>query len=292
MAVKCVPKREVHELNIDMNNNYYNLTGKTALITGAAGLLGVEHAAALAAIGARVVLTDINESLLDRALWRLQNEFDAEQFLAYNMDVTALTSITAVKEQLGDNSGVDILINNAAIDPKVKQDNSLLETSRFEHFPLEQWNFQLNVGLTGAFLCSQVFGTAMAQRGTGVILNIASDLSVIAPDQRLYRREGLPEEQQPVKPVTYSVIKTALVGLTRYLATYWAAQGVRVNALSPGGVYNQQGEEFVSRLTNLIPMGRMANRDEYRGVVQFLCSDASRYLTGQNIVVDGGRSLL
>lgn len=292
MAVKCVPKREVHELNIDMNNNYYNLTGKTALITGAAGLLGVEHAAALAAIGARVVLTDINESLLDRALWRLQNEFDAEQFLAYNMDVTALTSITAVKEQLGNNSGVDILINNAAIDPKVKQDSSLLETSRFEHFPLEQWNFQLNVGLTGAFLCSQVFGTAMAQRGTGVILNIASDLSVIAPEQRLYRREGLPEEQQPVKPVTYSVIKTALVGLTRYLATYWAAQGVRVNALSPGGVYNQQGEEFVSRLTNLIPMGRMANRDEYRGVVQFLCSDASRYLTGQNIVVDGGRSLL
>jgi NAD(P)-dependent dehydrogenase (short-subunit alcohol dehydrogenase family) len=292
MAVKCVPKREVHELNIDMNNNYYNLTGKTALITGAAGLLGVEHAAALAAIGARVVLTDINESLLDRALWRLQNEFDAEQFLAYNMDVTALTSITAVKEQLGNNSGVDILINNAAIDPKVKQDSSLLETSRFEHFPLEQWNFQLNVGLTGAFLCSQVFGTAMAQRGTGVILNIASDLSVIAPDQRLYRREGLPEEQQPVKPVTYSVIKTALVGLTRYLATYWADQGVRVNALSPGGVYNQQGEEFVSRLTNLIPMGRMANRDEYRGVVQFLCSDASRYLTGQNIVVDGGRSLL
>lgn len=292
MAVKCVPEREVHELNLDMNNNYYNLTGKTALITGAAGLLGVEHAAALAAIGARVVLTDINESLLDQALWRLQNEFDAEQFLAYNMDVTALTSITAIKEQLGNNSGVDILINNAAIDPKVKQDSSLLETSRFEHFPLEQWNFQLNVGLTGAFLCSQVFGTAMAQRGTGVILNIASDLSVIAPDQRLYRRESLPEEQQPVKPVTYSVIKTALVGLTRYLATYWAAQGVRVNALSPGGVYNQQGEEFVSRLTNLIPMGRMANRDEYRGVVQFLCSDASRYLTGQNIVVDGGRSLL
>lgn len=141
------------------------------------------------------------------------------------------------------------------------------------------------VGLTGAFLCSQVFGTAMAQRDTGVILNIASDLSVMAPDQRLYRREGLPEEQQPVKPVTYSVIKTALVGLTRYLATYWADRGVRVNALSPGGVYNGQGDEFVTRLTNLIPMGRMADRDEYRGVVQFLCSDASRYLTGQNIVI-------
>jgi len=131
----------------------------------------------------------------------------------------------------------------------------------------------------------------MAQRGSGVILNIASDLSVIAPDQRLYRREGLPEEQQPVKPVTYSVIKTALVGLTRYLATYWADQGVRVNALSPGGVYNGQGEEFVTRLTNLIPMGRMADHDEYRGAIQFLCSDASRYMTGQNIAIDGGRSV-
>ncbi len=274
-----------------MGSNYYDLTDKTALITGAAGLLGVEHAAALAAIGARVVLTDINEVALQKAAEKLQNEFDDKQILAYKMDVTALNSIKAVQEQLSANGDVNILINNAAIDPKVKQDNSLLETSRFEHFSLEQWNFQLNVGLTGAFLCSQVFGTAMAQRGTGVILNIASDLSVIAPDQRLYRREGLPEEQQPVKPVTYSVIKTALVGLTRYLATYWADRGVRVNALSPGGVYNNQGEEFVTRLTNLIPMGRMADRDEYRGVVQFLCSDASRYLTGQNIIVDGGRSV-
>ncbi len=274
-----------------MDNNYYNLTDKTALITGAAGLLGVEHAAALAAIGARVVLTDINEAALDQAAENLQNAFDRDRILAYKMDVTALNSIAAVREKLSANGGVDILINNAGIDPKVKQDNSLSEMSRFENFPLEQWNFQLNVGLTGAFLSSQVFGTAMAQRGTGVILNIASDLSVIAPEQRLYRHESLPEERQPVKPVTYSVIKTALVGLTRYLATYWADHGVRVNALSPGGVYNNQGEEFVTRLTNLIPMGRMADRDEYRGVVQFLCSDASRYLTGQNIVVDGGRSV-
>ena len=274
-----------------MGSNYYDLTDKTALITGAAGLLGVEHAAALAAMGAKVVLTDINEAALQKAAEKLQNEFDDKQILAYKMDVTALNSIKAVQEQLSANGGMDILINNAAIDPKVKQDNSLLETSRFEHFPLEQWNFQLNVGLTGAFLCSQVFGTAMAQRGTGVILNIASDLSVIAPDQRLYRREGLPEEQQPVKPVTYSVIKTALVGLTRYLATYWADRGVRVNALSPGGVYNNQGEEFVTRLTNLIPMGRMADRDEYRGAIQFLCSDASGYMTGQNITIDGGRSV-
>jgi NAD(P)-dependent dehydrogenase (short-subunit alcohol dehydrogenase family) len=137
-----------------------------------------------------------------------------------------------------------------------------------------------------------VFGSHMAEHGGGVILNIASDLSVIAPDQRLYRKERLPEDQQPVKPVTYSVIKTGLIGLTRYLAAYWAPKGVRVNALSPGGVYSGQSMEFVSRLVNLIPLGRMAEPDEYRGAIQFLCSDASKYMTGQNIVIDGGRSVL
>ena len=133
----------------------------------------------------------------------------------------------------------------------------------------------------------------MASRGGGVILNIASDLSVIAPDQRLYRldREAR-EDEQPVKPVTYSAIKHGLIGLTKYLATYWAGAGVRCNALSPGGVYNGQGEAFVARLANLIPMGRMARLDEYRGAVQFLCSDASSYMTGQNMVMDGGRSVL
>jgi NAD(P)-dependent dehydrogenase (short-subunit alcohol dehydrogenase family) len=133
----------------------------------------------------------------------------------------------------------------------------------------------------------------MAQDGKGgVILNIASDLSVFSPDQRLYRKAGLPEELQPVKPVTYSVIKTGLIGLTRYLSTYWAAQGVRCNALSPGGVYANQPDEFVQRLTSLIPLGRMASKDEYRAAVQFLCSDASAYMNGQNILIDGGRSVL
>jgi NAD(P)-dependent dehydrogenase (short-subunit alcohol dehydrogenase family) len=132
----------------------------------------------------------------------------------------------------------------------------------------------------------------MAQRGAGVILNIASDLGVIAPDQRLYRRDDATfEAEQPVKPVTYSVIKHGLVGLTKYLATYWAERGVRVNALSPGGVYTSQDPVFVDRLVALIPMGRMAKVTEYRAAVQFLCSDASRYMTGQNIVVDGGRSV-
>ena len=275
-----------------MANLNYDLTGKTALITGAAGLLGVEHAAALAELGAAIILTDVNEVALASAAQRLKTEIADAQVETHWMDVTDRQAIAHVQAQLSEIGGVDILINNAAIDPKVNPDGDVMEMSRFEHFPLEQWTFQLNVGLTGAFLCSQVFGKAMADRGGGVILNIASDLSVIAPDQRLYQRDDRLEHQQPVKPVTYSVIKTGLIGLTRYLATYWAKQRVRVNAVSPGGVYNQQDPAFVARLTQLIPLGHMAERSEYRGVVQFLCADASRYMTGQNIVVDGGRSVL
>ena len=168
----------------------------------------------------------------------------------------------------------------------------LVEGSRLENLTLEDWNLQVNVGLTGAFLCSQIFGSNMASdKKGGVILNIASDLSVFSPDQRLYSREGMPENKQQVKPVTYSVIKTGLIGLTRYLATYWSNQGVRCNALSPGGVFTGQDDVFVERLTNLIPLNRMADADEYRSAIQFLCSDASSYMNGQNIVIDGGRSV-
>lgn len=270
----------------------FDLTVKTALITGAAGLLGMEHAAALLESGAKVVLTDIGENALESAHTELSQYFDSAKIITKVMDVSQLEGIRTVADQLwSDGIRIDILVNNAAIDPKVKGDQGVLETSRLENFPLEQWDLQVAVGLTGAFLCSQVFGTAMARDGKGgVILNIASDLSVFSPDQRLYRKEGLPEDMQPVKPVTYSVIKAGLVGLTRYLATYWADKRVRANALSPGGVFNGQGDEFVQRLSSLIPLGRMAQRDEYRAAVQFLCSDASSYMNGQNIVMDGGRS--
>jgi NAD(P)-dependent dehydrogenase (short-subunit alcohol dehydrogenase family) len=271
--------------------NKFDLTGRTAVVTGGAGLLGMEHAAALLECGATVALTDLNAAALTAARDRLARDFDAGRIRTVEMDVTKPASIAAAAKQIA--GRVDILVNNAAIDPKVKEGEGLIESSRLEHFPLEQWDLQVAVGLTGAFLCSQVFGTAMATDGKGgVILNIASDLSVFAPDQRIYRTPGVPEDQQPVKPVTYSVIKSGLIGLTRYLATYWADRGVRCNALSPGGVFNGQGEDFVRRLTNLIPLGRMADKDEYRAAVMFLCSDASAYMNGQNVVMDGGRSAL
>jgi NAD(P)-dependent dehydrogenase (short-subunit alcohol dehydrogenase family) len=268
----------------------FDLTGRTALITGAAGLLGREHAAALLESGATVVLTDVSIDALASAQDTLAQQFDAARVRTHVMDVSDSAGVRGVAEVLR-GSPVDILVNNAAIDPKVRPAGDLMETSRLENFPIEDWDLQIRVGLTGAFVCAQVFGAAMAARGGGVILNIASDLSVIAPDQRLYRKDGVPDERQPVKPVTYSVIKAGLVGLTKYLATYWADRGVRCNALSPGGVYAGQPDAFVQRLSSLIPLGRMADRDEYRSAVQFLCSDASRYLNGQNIVIDGGRSV-
>jgi NAD(P)-dependent dehydrogenase (short-subunit alcohol dehydrogenase family) len=271
----------------------FDLSGRTAVITGAGGLLGRQHAAALAAIGARVVLTDLNMAAAEAAAASLRTEVAGAQCDPHQLDVTSPQSVKQALRDISARTGpVDILVNNAAIDPKVTSEPGVTHSSRFEAIGIEQWNLEISVGLTGAMLCAQAFGAAMAERGRGVILNIASDLGVIAPDQRLYRRDDVTSEaEQPVKPVTYSVIKHGLLGLTKYLATYWADHGVRVNALSPGGVYNNQDPKFVGRLTNLIPLGRMAEVEEYRGIVQFLCSDASSYMNGHNVVMDGGRSV-
>jgi len=281
-------------METNMAFSKFNLEGKVALITGASGLLGQEHAHALLESGAKVILTDISIERLRLAKDRLSESFGSELIIIKVMDVTDKEDIVGLCEELFDQDlRLDILVNNAAIDPKVSENDGLKEDSRLENFTLEQWDLQISVGLTGAFLCSQVFGSKMSSDGRGgVILNIASDLSVFSPDQRLYAKKGIPEDRQPVKPVTYSVIKTGLIGLTRYLATYWSSRGVRCNALSPGGVFNGQDDLFVERLTNLIPLNRMADADEYRSTIQFLCSDASSYMNGQNIVVDGGRSVL
>lgn len=275
------------------SSSRYDLTGQTALVTGAGGLLGKQHVAALAEAGARVVVSDVGLTQAEAAAAELKQVAPSADLIPLEINVTSLDSVRAANEQLaGRNVTIDILVNNAAIDPKVTSSPGVMHSSRFEAFPVPQWQTEIAVGLTGAMLCAQVFGGEMAKRRRGVILNIASDLGVIAPDQRLYRQPHVTrEEEQPVKPVTYSVIKHGLIGLTKYLATYWADQGVRVNAISPGGVFNNQDPAFVERLTRLIPMGRMADVDEYRAAVQFLCSDASSYMTGQNLVMDGGRSV-
>ena len=268
----------------------FSLEQRVAVVTGGAGILGFEHSLALASKGCRVAMADLNVSRAKDQASKLNETLGAEMVFPFELDVTSSESIEILLKDLLRSLGrIDILINNAAIDPKV-EDNGL--SSRLEHFPEEEWQRQIDVGLTGAFLCSKRLGAHMARQMRGVILNIASDLSVIAPDQRLYAKPEIAPERQVVKPVSYSVIKTALIGLTRYLASYWAAQGVRVNALSPAGVGDRVDDDFRRRICNLIPMGRMATRSDYHGTIQYLCSDASAYMTGQNIVVDGGRSII
>jgi NAD(P)-dependent dehydrogenase (short-subunit alcohol dehydrogenase family) len=272
--------------------NLFDLTGRVAIITGGAGLMGVQHADAIAAHGGIPVLVDV-VCAEDKAA-ELANRYSVPS-AAFQCDITQPTQVSGLLEKVLERFGrLDVLINNAANNPKM-ENSSEVNFSRLENFPLAQWHADLAVGLTGAHLCSQIMGSPMARvfhetGSRGVILNIASDLAVIAPDQRIYKQPGLPDHLQPAKPVTYSVVKSGLVGLTRYLATYWADSGVRVNAVSPGGIYNGQPDAFVQKLTNLIPMGRMANLHEYQGAVLFLISDASSYMTGHNLVIDGGRT--
>lgn len=270
-------------------DNLFDLTDRVAIITGGAGLLGRKHAEAIASHGGRPVLVDLASAEPEAKSAEIAAAFGVDA-MGCVVDITKSDQVQEVLEKvIARYDRVDILINNAANNPKMEA-SSEKAWSRLENFPMDMWEADIAVGLTGAFLCSKIIGGALARQKKGVIINVASDLAVIAPDQRLYRQTGIPDEHQPVKPITYSVVKTGLIGLTRYIATYWADCGVRVNAISPGGVYNNQPEEFVQRLTNLIPMGRMANVNEYQGAILFLCSDASSYMTGFNLVIDGGRS--
>lgn len=269
----------------------FDLTGRVAIVTGGAGFLGRSHIEAIADAGGVPVIWDTDEERTAARTASISDRFKIS-CKGQTVDVTCEQSIrTAFESLLREFGKVDILINNAGNDPKV-DNRDRAHWARLENLSVDHWNQDIAVGLTGALLCSRLVGAWMARRGSGVIVNIASDLGIVAPDQRIYRKEEIKrDEEQPVKPVSYSVVKHGLIGLTRYLATYWADKSVRVNALCPGGVYSGQDDGFVKKLNRLIPLGRMARVDEYKAAIVFLASEASAYMTGQTLVMDGGRSV-
>ena len=267
----------------------FSLAGRVAIVTGGAGLLGARHGEAIAASGGIPVLADLRGADAEARAAEIAAAYGVAAIGAA-CDITRPESVEALLRLVVDRFGrVDILVNNAANNPRVEASGH--DFSRLERFPIEQWNADLAVGLTGAFLCAKIIGSALAEQRRGVIVNISSEYGMIAPDQRLYEREGVAADEQPVKPVTYSVVKAGLHGLTLYLATYWARAGVRVNTISLGGVENGQPAAFLERAAARIPLGRMAQPHEFQGALVYLCSDASAFVTGANLVVDGGKTI-
>ena len=273
-----------------MLENIFRLDGKVIVITGAAGLLGRKHAEAIACYGGTPILLDLSEQAVNKLADELNNKYNVDS-VGFSIDITNEDAIENNVNQVIKLFGkIDGLVNNAANNPKV-EDSDEVNFSRLENFPIDIWNDDIGIGLTGSFLCAKYYGYQISKNPNGgSIVNISSDLGLVAPDQRLYSKHGLNETQQPVKPVTYSVVKTGLIGLTRYLATYWAEKNVRCNAMCPGGVKNGQPDEFLREVNVRIPMGRMANADEYQGTLIWMLSDASSYLNGAIIPVDGGRT--
>tara|TARA_B100001540_G_scaffold2310_1_gene2193 strand:- start:6961 stop:7788 length:828 start_codon:yes stop_codon:yes gene_type:complete len=273
-----------------MLEDIFRLNDKVIVVTGASGLLGEKHAEAIACYGGTPVLIDLSEDKINKIVEQLNEKYNVNS-MGYVVDVTDEEAVKKnVSEVIQKYGKIDGLINNAANNPKV-EDSENINFSRLENFPENVWNDDLDVGLKGAFLCAKHYGYEISKNPKGgSILNISSDLGLIAPDQDLYLVEGLPPEKQAVKPVTYSVVKTGIIGLTRYLATYWSKNNVRSNAICPGGVDNNQNEEFISKVSEKIPLGRLANVNEYQGTVVWILSDASSYLNGAIIPIDGGRT--
>jgi 2-deoxy-D-gluconate 3-dehydrogenase len=275
----------------------FDLTGRVAVVTGGAGLLGAQFVRTLAEAGARVAVADIEEAAAARVADSINTALKdqgteppaAVQAISLHLDVTSPGSVSALVEAVLARFGrLDILVNSAALDPKFDLAHlQVAETvpSAFEDFPLEAWRQALDVNLTGLFLCCQAAARPMLAQGGGVMVNLCSIYGLVGPDQRLYQQEGRPPQY---KPVYYSVTKAGVLGLTRYLATYYAGKNIRVNALSPGGVFNGHDDDFVRAYAARAVLGRMARPDELNGALLFLASDASSYMTGANLVVDGG----
>jgi NAD(P)-dependent dehydrogenase (short-subunit alcohol dehydrogenase family) len=258
--------------------NLFDLTGRTALVTGGAGLLAAEHAIALSSYGATVILADLNKEKCIAATAALQQQ--GINAAAKYCDVTSKDSWFALVEEIvGEYGSIDILVNNAGFTNQSKSANF---DNSFEEFPLEDWNAIMNVNLTGTFLGCQAAGRQMLKQGKGSIINLASLYGVVSPNHNIYPGTGISQ------PVAYSVSKHGVVGLTKYVATLWASKGVRVNSLTPGGIFNGHKGLFLERFQQLNPIGRMSDKTELRGAIVYLASDASSHVVGHNLIVDGG----
>jgi 2-deoxy-D-gluconate 3-dehydrogenase len=267
-----------------MSETLFDLSGRVVVVTGGAGLLGSEYTRALSRAGAHVVVADIDRDAAEEIAAGVAGATAA----AVELDVADPASVRAAFDRAIKRFGrIDGLVNNAALDPKFDAAHADSHVNAFETYPLELWNQAVAVNLTGMFLCAQAVTPIMLEQRSGAIVNVSSTYGLVGPDQRLYERDD-PNAARQYKPVVYSVTKSAALGLTRYLATYFAGTGVRVNTLTPGGVYADHDDEFVKRYSWRTPLGRMARKDEYCGALIFLLSDASSYMTGSNLVVDGG----
>ena len=265
----------------------FDLTGRVAVVTGGVGLLGAEFCRTLAEAGAAVAVVDLNESASQAVAESLTSS--GYQALSIPTDIARPDSVNAAVENVLSAFGrIDILVNSAALDPKFDPDavNKGITPGAFEDYPLDLWNSALNVNLTGMFLMTQACVRPMIEQGKkGSIINICSTYGLNGPDQRIYVKEGT---RVAFKPVYYTVTKAGVMGFTKYLAAYYAETEIRVNALTPGGVFNNHEEYFVKSYSAKTILGRMAKKDEMNGGLLFLASDASSYMTGNNVVVDGG----
>ncbi len=271
-----------------MTRDYFDLSGSIALLSGGGGFLGRYLAEALGEYGAHVILIDINKEYLKRNTDFLEeNGVKTETFVC---DVTNEESVFEVVKEIEKRfKKIDIFIN--ALNHKPKTESYFLE---FEKYLLSDWTDAIQLHLTGSFLLLQNIGRIMKKNKKGSIVNIASDVGIISPDHRIYKKD-VSKDYEGVDfntPLSYSVSKAGLISASRYLATLWAKDGIRVNSVSPAGVYNNQPEKFVEQLSNLIPLGRMAKPEELKSIVVFLASEASSYITGSNIIIDGGRTAL
>ncbi|HEC27139.1 MAG TPA: SDR family oxidoreductase [Gammaproteobacteria bacterium] len=262
----------------------FDLTGKTALVTGGAGLLGREFCLALRSAGADVIMADIDRDVLDLAIEGV--EIDTQL-----IDVTDQDSIerciASVTER---HKGIDILVNSAAIDSKFESGTDLENYTQFTNFPYQSWQESMKVNIDGLFLVTQAVCRVMEKMGEGSIINLGSNYGLVGPDQRIYKEPGA--ETQAYKPPVYSTCKAAILGFTKYLAAYYAGTKIRVNMLTPSGVFNNHEAGFSDRYAKRTIMRRMSDKEEYHGPIIFLASNASSYMTGTNLIVDGGWTAL